>query len=168
MAEKIIQCPHCKQQLNLDEEYIGMEVECPVCNAAFVAEEYDPKPNTPPRAIIVEDETPEQINTPDEIIKITKLNRYLGILLLVNILLNPICIAVAKIPILGPGLSIIIPLIMYVALVIMIVNISKKLKLNIFLIIAYCVITIIPLLGLGVLVDINRKIEVLKLSSLQL
>lgn len=162
MAEKIIQCPHCQENLSLDEEYIGIEVECPVCNTAFVAEEYDPKPNTPPRAIIVEDETPEQIYTPDEIIKITKLYRYLCILLLASYV-NSILATVLGILAIAQTIQ----LIMYVALVIMIVNISKKLKLNIFLIIAYCVITIIPLLGLGVLVDINRKIEVLKLSEFE-
>lgn len=29
MAEKIINCPNCQQQLSIDEQYMGMEVECP-------------------------------------------------------------------------------------------------------------------------------------------
>ena len=38
MAEKNIKCPHCNSELTLDEEYMGMEVECPACNQNFVAE----------------------------------------------------------------------------------------------------------------------------------
>ena len=38
MAEKIINCPHCNQQLYLDEQYFGMEVECPTCGNSFVAQ----------------------------------------------------------------------------------------------------------------------------------
>ena len=39
MAEKTIFCPHCNEELALDEEYLGMEVECPVCQKAFVAQQ---------------------------------------------------------------------------------------------------------------------------------
>ena len=37
MAEQNIKCPHCNSELTLDEEYMGMEVECPACNQNFVA-----------------------------------------------------------------------------------------------------------------------------------
>ena len=39
MAEKIISCPHCNQELSLAEEYMGMEVSCPTCNKTFTATE---------------------------------------------------------------------------------------------------------------------------------
>ena len=38
MAEKNIKCPHCNSELTLDEELMGVEVTCPVCNQNFVAE----------------------------------------------------------------------------------------------------------------------------------
>ena len=38
MAEIIIFCPHCNQELSIDEQYLGMEVECPSCNQNFTAE----------------------------------------------------------------------------------------------------------------------------------
>ena len=38
MAEKTIVCPHCQQELNIDEQYLGMEVECPICNQSFTAQ----------------------------------------------------------------------------------------------------------------------------------
>lgn len=37
MAEKNISCPHCHQELTLEEGYLGMEVQCPTCQKAFVA-----------------------------------------------------------------------------------------------------------------------------------
>ena len=39
MAEKTIFCPHCNQELSIDEQYLGMEVECPICNKTFAATE---------------------------------------------------------------------------------------------------------------------------------
>ena len=36
MAEKIIFCPHCNQELSLAEEHMGMEVECPCCSRNFI------------------------------------------------------------------------------------------------------------------------------------
>lgn len=38
MAEKTIFCPLCKQELSIDEQYIGMEVECPCCSRNFITE----------------------------------------------------------------------------------------------------------------------------------
>ena len=38
MAEKSIKCPHCSTTISLEEEYLGMEVQCPVCNQNFVVE----------------------------------------------------------------------------------------------------------------------------------
>lgn len=38
MADQIISCPHCSQELSIAEEYLGMEVECPSCNRNFVAD----------------------------------------------------------------------------------------------------------------------------------
>ena len=37
MAEKNIKCPHCNSELALAEEYMGMEVQCPVCDKNFTA-----------------------------------------------------------------------------------------------------------------------------------
>ena len=37
MAEQNIKCPHCNSELTLAEEYIGMEVTCPICSKSFVA-----------------------------------------------------------------------------------------------------------------------------------
>ena len=39
MAEKTIFCPHCNQELSIEEQYLGMEVECPTCNKNFTAVE---------------------------------------------------------------------------------------------------------------------------------
>ena len=53
MAEKTIFCPHCNEELALDEEYLGMEVECPVCQKAFVAQQKIntvPEESVPPQA----------------------------------------------------------------------------------------------------------------------
>ena len=38
MAEITIFCPHCNQELALEEEYLGLEVQCPTCNKDFVAQ----------------------------------------------------------------------------------------------------------------------------------
>ena len=38
MADQIISCPHCNQELSIAEEYLGMEVSCPTCNRNFVAD----------------------------------------------------------------------------------------------------------------------------------
>lgn len=46
MAEKTIVCPHCQQQLTIDEEYIGMAVECPTCNQSFTAQDASSLKNT--------------------------------------------------------------------------------------------------------------------------
>ena len=35
MAEFVTKCPHCAQELEAETEWIGMEVECPVCHKAF-------------------------------------------------------------------------------------------------------------------------------------
>ena len=39
MAEITIICPHCNQELSIDEQFLGMEVECPTCNKTFAATE---------------------------------------------------------------------------------------------------------------------------------
>ena len=36
MAEKIIFCPNCNQELEIPEEYLGTEVECPLCQHKFL------------------------------------------------------------------------------------------------------------------------------------
>ena len=36
MAEFITKCPHCSTDLQAQEEWIGMEVECPICHNTFV------------------------------------------------------------------------------------------------------------------------------------
>lgn len=38
MAEITIFCPHCNQELSIDEQYLSMEVECPTCNKNFTVE----------------------------------------------------------------------------------------------------------------------------------
>ena len=38
MAEFEIQCPHCGTTLTVQEEWIGMNVECPLCKKNFVIE----------------------------------------------------------------------------------------------------------------------------------
>ena len=38
MAEFITKCPHCNSDLQAQEEWIGMTVECPVCKMKFVIE----------------------------------------------------------------------------------------------------------------------------------
>ena len=38
MADATIKCTHCQQELSLDEQYLGMEVECPTCGNSFVAQ----------------------------------------------------------------------------------------------------------------------------------
>ena len=35
MAEFITKCPHCNSDLQVQDEWVGMEVECPECNAVF-------------------------------------------------------------------------------------------------------------------------------------
>ena len=35
MAEFISKCPHCQSDLQLQDDYIGMVVECPVCSKSF-------------------------------------------------------------------------------------------------------------------------------------
>ena len=38
MAEFITKCPHCNAELQAQDEWIGMEVECPLCKMKFVIE----------------------------------------------------------------------------------------------------------------------------------
>lgn len=35
MAEVSIHCPHCNAELTSDDQYLGMEVECPLCHELF-------------------------------------------------------------------------------------------------------------------------------------
>ena len=39
MAEFITKCPHCNAELQVQNEWIGMEVECPQCKKMFVIQE---------------------------------------------------------------------------------------------------------------------------------
>ena len=39
MAEFITKCPHCNAELQVQDEWIGMEVECPQCKKMFVIQE---------------------------------------------------------------------------------------------------------------------------------
>ena len=41
MAEIIIDCPHCGTSMAVEEEYLGMEFQCPVCNQKFIVERPD-------------------------------------------------------------------------------------------------------------------------------
>ena len=36
MAEFITKCPHCNNNLQVQDEWIGMELECPQCRQKFV------------------------------------------------------------------------------------------------------------------------------------
>jgi hypothetical protein len=36
MAEINLLCPHCTQPLEADDEIVGLEINCPVCNGPFV------------------------------------------------------------------------------------------------------------------------------------
>ena len=47
MSGKTIFCPHCHTELELQEEYFGMEVSCPVCNENFVARNDAPVAGAP-------------------------------------------------------------------------------------------------------------------------
>ena len=42
MAEQIVKCPHCQQQVSIDERYYGMELQCPTCNKTFTADRNKP------------------------------------------------------------------------------------------------------------------------------
>ena len=39
MAEFITKCPHCNSELQVQDEWNGMEVECPLCSASFILQE---------------------------------------------------------------------------------------------------------------------------------
>ncbi|MBE6389828.1 MAG: hypothetical protein E7043_06610 [Lentisphaerae bacterium] len=45
MVEKIIKCPHCQSELSVDEQYFGMQLQCPVCRKEFTAEKQDQEPD---------------------------------------------------------------------------------------------------------------------------
>ena len=38
MAEFITKCPHCNTELQAQDEWVGMEVECPECQKTFIVE----------------------------------------------------------------------------------------------------------------------------------
>ena len=42
MAEFETKCPHCQSALNVQDEWIGMEVECPLCKQNFTIPENQP------------------------------------------------------------------------------------------------------------------------------
>lgn len=47
MAEFTTKCPHCNTELVAEEDWIGMEVECPSCQQSFtVAKEFHPSNQT--------------------------------------------------------------------------------------------------------------------------
>ena len=35
MAKFLSKCPHCKSDLELNDEWLGMEVQCPICSNSF-------------------------------------------------------------------------------------------------------------------------------------
>ena len=39
MAQREIHCPHCNQALTIEADWIGMELECPLCSASFILQE---------------------------------------------------------------------------------------------------------------------------------
>jgi hypothetical protein len=51
----LVKCPKCGAHLDLDEQYLGQEVDCGACGAAFVAEVDGPRPS---RRVRDEDELP--------------------------------------------------------------------------------------------------------------
>src|SRR5262245_35790184 len=51
-----VTCPKCKRVLQLPQEYLGKEVQCPSCEASFIAGAANPRPKIEPspEAISVE------------------------------------------------------------------------------------------------------------------
>ena len=35
MAEFITKCPHCQNDLQVEDEWDGMDVDCPICSKTF-------------------------------------------------------------------------------------------------------------------------------------
>ena len=46
MAQFTIACPTCNTQLEMQDDYIGMEVECPICKSNFVIETEEENDNS--------------------------------------------------------------------------------------------------------------------------
>jgi Flp pilus assembly protein TadD len=51
MHHEVVKCPHCERKLQLPPEYMGMTVQCPTCQTAFVAGEAAAKPPAKPDGI---------------------------------------------------------------------------------------------------------------------
>ena len=43
MAEFITKCPHCNNNLQVQDEWDGIEVECPICSKTFTVRKPSPK-----------------------------------------------------------------------------------------------------------------------------
>lgn len=49
MSEFLSKCPHCKSDLQMQDEWRGKKVQCPICSTQFtVPLEANPLPKTPP------------------------------------------------------------------------------------------------------------------------
>lgn len=59
MAEFETKCPHCGTALTVQEEWIGMELECPECKQTFPVQK-DPVTVTPAPAVPVQEPSPVQ------------------------------------------------------------------------------------------------------------
>ena len=55
MAEFNTKCPHCNAELEVQDEWLGMEVECPICKQAFAVTKTEPQP---PYVVPVENPQP--------------------------------------------------------------------------------------------------------------
>ena len=62
MAEFITKCPHCSTDLQAQEEWIGMEVECPICLKKFFVD----KPTIQIRKPVIEMENSVSIKFPSK------------------------------------------------------------------------------------------------------
>ena len=57
MAEFITTCPHCNVELQAQDEWIGMEVECPICKKSFMIQM-----NNPNLPVTAENQTETLVN----------------------------------------------------------------------------------------------------------
>ena len=48
ITEQITTCPHCQQSVSIEEQYYGMELQCPTCNKTFTATRNGKKKNASP------------------------------------------------------------------------------------------------------------------------
>ena len=73
MAEFITKCPHCNIELQVQEEWVGMEVGCPQCQKTFTI-----TPNVPVKKLVTGQSTfltnklNKYVNTIKEAVNFTK------------------------------------------------------------------------------------------------